>query len=120
MQRSPLEGAARRVLLVEDNTLVAETIEVMLEDFYRITIADSVHKALVMLRAEEHPDVILLDCLLPGGNIPTLLAEADQQRLPVVLISGDPREPSRIDPQRPFLAKPFQRADLLRMLGAVG
>lgn len=108
-----------RLLLVEDDNLVAETIAVMVEDHFDVSLATSVAETTALLAAWDapYPAVILLDCLLPGGNIRTLLAEADAKAIPVVLISGDPRESARIDPNRPFLAKPFQRTDLLRLLG---
>ena len=108
----------RRLLLVEDDRMVRETIILMLEDDYEIHPAVSAGAALAQLRAPDQPaiDVMLLDCLLPDGNLPDVLAEADQRSIPVVLVSGDPRQAEAIDPSRRFLAKPFTQASLLAIL----
>jgi DNA-binding NtrC family response regulator len=113
---SPL--SRRRLLLVEDDQMVRETIALMLEDDYEIHHAVSVGSALVWLRARDSPaiDLMLLDCLLPGGNPNDVLAEADQRSIPVVLISGDPGQAEAMDPGRRFLPKPFTQATLLTIM----
>ena len=75
-----LPTSPRRLLLVEDDRMVLETIMLMLEDDYEIDTAISVRTALDLLRApaSSRIDVILLDCLLPDGNIGDVLAEADR------------------------------------------
>jgi DNA-binding response OmpR family regulator len=107
-----------RIFLVEDDRMVRETITMMLEDDYDIDVAVSVRSALVHLRAPDLPptDVILLDCLLPDGNLADVLAEANLRAIPIVLISGDPAQAEKIDPSRRFLSKPFTVATLLTVL----
>jgi DNA-binding response OmpR family regulator len=117
---------SRHLLLVEDDRMVRETVVLMLENDYEIHIAASAGCALARLRAADQPaiDVMLLDCLLPDGNLHDVLAEADRQSVAVVLVSGDPRQAEAIDPGRSFLAKPFTQATLLAILdsasGAAG
>ena len=108
----------RRLLLVEDDPVVRETIRLMLEDDYEIDLAGSAGTALLRLRAPEPPpiDVLLLDCLLPDARMEDVLAEADRRSVPVVLISGDPRQAEKVDPARRFLPKPFAQTALLEML----
>jgi hypothetical protein len=108
----------RRLLLVEDDQMVRETILLMLEDDYEIHCAVSASAALTHLRATNGLliDVMLLDCLLPDGNLAGVLAEADQRSIPVVLISGDPSQAEAVAPNRPFLPKPFTQATLLDVL----
>jgi CheY-like chemotaxis protein len=108
----------RRLLLVEDNRMVLETIILMLEDDYEIDTAVSVRTALDRLQAPASAtiDVILLDCLLPDGAIGDVLAEADRHSIPVVLSSGDPRQAETMHPPRRFLSKPFSQASLLEAL----
>jgi DNA-binding response OmpR family regulator len=108
----------RRILLVEDDGMVRETITLMLEDDYEIHHAVSVSTALTHLRTPVSVpiDVMLLDCLLPDGNLADVLAEADQRSIPVVLISGDLRQAEKLDPGRRFLPKPFTLATLLAIL----
>ncbi len=110
--------SCRRLLLVEDDEMVRETILMMLEDEYEIDVAVSVRTALDQLRAMEPSaiEVILLDCLLPDGSIAEVLAEADRRSVAVVLISGDPRLADTMVPPRPFLPKPFSLATLLEVL----
>ncbi len=92
----------------------------MLEDHFEAIVVDSVPAALARLAEGAVPTVILLDCLMPGGNPQSLLAEADRLGVPVVLTSGDPRESARIDPARRFLPKPFEQSMLLKVLDADG
>jgi DNA-binding NtrC family response regulator len=109
---------ARRLLLVEDDQMVRETITLMLEDEYEIIHAVSAATALTELGSLGAPsvNVVLLDCLLPKGNVPHILAAADARSVPVVLISGDPNQAQAVDASRPFLQKPFTRATLLSAL----
>jgi CheY-like chemotaxis protein len=113
------DSASRpRLLLVEDDRLVRETIVLMLEDDYEVVHDASVGDALLRLGAPGAPpiDVLLLDCLLPDGNVSVVLTVADQRSIPVVLISGDASMIERLDPGRLFLPKPFSQASLLTVL----
>jgi CheY-like chemotaxis protein len=108
----------RRLLLVEDDGMVRETITLMLEDHYEVVRATTVGSALTRLSTPGAPpiDVMLVDCLLPDGKVSDILAAADQRSIPVVLTSGDPREADALDPARLFLSKPFSHATLLSVL----
>jgi CheY-like chemotaxis protein len=98
--------------------MVRETITLLLEDDYQVGAAVSVRSALALLLAQDAPpfDLILLDCLLPDGRVAELLTEADRRAIPVVLISGDPRQADAVDPSRPFLSKPFSLTALMAAL----
>jgi DNA-binding response OmpR family regulator len=115
MPRSP---RLPRLLMVEDDKMVCETVMLMLENDYKVFATVSVSTALTRLQASDAQtiDVILLDCLLPDGRQGELLAAADQRSIPVVLTSGDPRQADRVDPSRRFLNKPFSMATLLSAL----
>jgi DNA-binding response OmpR family regulator len=110
----------RRLLLVEDDRLVSETICAMLEDHYDVEAQATVATALAALATYPPPSVVLLDCQLPGGGVRSLLADADRRGIPVVLTSGDLRESARIDPLRAFLPKPFHQGALLKVLDGLG
>ena len=58
-------------MLVEDDRMVRETVTLMLEDEYDIIDAVSAATALATLQSGRSlpVDVILLDCLLPNGNM---------------------------------------------------
>lgn len=108
----------RRILLVEDDRMVGETLSLMLDDEYDVILAVSVSSALTRLRMSGAPpiDVMLLDCRLPDGKVSDVLAVADQRAIPVVLTSGDPEQAGKMDPTRRFLPKPFSHATLLSIL----
>jgi DNA-binding NtrC family response regulator len=108
----------RRLLLVEDDQMVRETIILMLEDEYEVLFAVSVSTALTQLEAADAPwvDLVIVDCLLPGGAVRDVLVAADRRSIPVVLISGDPNQAVAVDPTRPFLPKPFSQGILLAVL----
>jgi DNA-binding NtrC family response regulator len=110
--------SSRRLLLVEDDRMVRETMIMMLEDEYEVLDAASVSTALAQLDAAGGLaiDVMVLDCLLPSGRVGDVLAAADRRTIPVVLVSGDPNQAHRVDPTRPFLPKPFSRGVLLAVL----
>jgi CheY-like chemotaxis protein len=97
---------------------VRETLVSMLEEHYDVLQAVSVRSALIQLSGQDAAliELILLDCLLPEGNVAALLAVTNQRAIPVVLISGDPRQGQAVDPNRPFLAKPITQAALLHAL----
>jgi CheY-like chemotaxis protein len=106
----------QRILVVEDDPLVSETILYVLEEHYRVTLASSAYAAASRLRDETF-DLVLLDCILPGGGVSDLIAQAERRGSVVVLTSGDP---GQIEAQgcgrRPFLAKPFSLNRLLEVL----
>jgi DNA-binding NtrC family response regulator len=115
----PVEPDTRRLLLlVEEDPMVRDTIMMMLEDDYDVLDAASAGAALERLRAvyPQPIGMVLLDCLLPAGNVPAVLAAADQLSIPVVLTSGDHTQAQTVDPSRPFLGKPFSRNVLLSLL----
>ncbi len=108
----------RRLLLVEDDEMVRETIILMLEDDYEVLHAGSVSTALMVLEEADAAsiDLMILDCLLPSGRVGDVLVAADRRSIPVVLISGDPNQAQAVDAGRPFLPKPFSQEILLAVL----
>lgn len=103
----------RRILVVEDDLLVAEVIATALDDGYQTTVVSTATEALSALRDGGHA-LMLLDCTLPGGMDPNLIPEADARGVTVVLMSGDPeRVASLSDTPRPSIVKPFSLAVLI-------
>jgi CheY-like chemotaxis protein len=109
----------RRILVVEDDPLVGETILCVLEEQYRVTLASSVCGAAACLRDGEF-DIVLLDCILPGGGVADLIAQAERLGVSVVLTSGDPEQiEAQGSGKWPFLAKPFSMNRLLDLLATI-
>src|SRR5690348_2861284 len=82
-------------LVVEDATLVAEVVTEALEPTYQTTHAETCAAALASLR-KGGIHAILLDCTLPDGVDPALLAEADAAGVAVVVMSGHPDMAERV------------------------
>ena len=117
--RPPAEGALR-VLLVDDDDMVRTALGLQLgRAGYAVTTAADAEAALseVRLRGGDF-DVLLTDVVMPGmtGADLTRHARALRPTLPVVLMSGDPRQVLRgLDVPGPawvFLAKPFSMPEL--------
>ncbi|HYZ21512.1 MAG TPA: ATP-binding protein [Rhodopila sp.] len=83
--------AGKRVMLVDDEELVSETLAFSLEDAgFAVDRAASGAEALAMLRAGVVPDVLLSDFSMPGMDGITLIREALALRpgLPAALLTG--------------------------------
>ncbi len=116
---APLRGL--RVLVVEDEPLVA----LMLEDFVQdlgcrfFQTAGSTPAALEVLETII-PDVVILDLTLAGAEPDFAVADAlVEKRIPFIFSSGHHRDilPARYR-ARPFLAKPFSMVELAKTVSA--
>jgi two-component system, OmpR family, phosphate regulon response regulator PhoB len=64
----------RKILIVDDQLEVRELVQVTLEiGDYQILAAENGQQALDIARAE-HPDIVLLDIMMPGSNVDGLEA----------------------------------------------
>lgn len=111
------------VLVVEDEFGIADLIEAVLEDEgHRVLIAVNGKEGLAML-AQERPDLIFLDYMMPVMNGADLLRGiADDPSLrdvPVVVMSSLPEATvaERCVGYTVFLRKPFKIADVLSLTG---
>ncbi len=97
------------VLLVDDDALVLELIEMCLtEEGHDVTAVSSGAAALAAL-ACGGIDIVVTDSLLGGRGGDAIAKSAQAAGLPVILMSGTPREDSPL----PFLAKPFPAGRLM-------
>ncbi len=113
-------GADRRVLVVEDDADVRTMISIMLTiEGYDVSTAENGREALDLLRRGDHPDLILLDLMMPVMNGWQFRAEQvrdpDLARIPAVVISGGDRivEHSRTLGAADYLRKPIDLDVLL-------
>jgi DNA-binding response OmpR family regulator len=106
----------RRVLVVEDQELLSEVIAEGLAPAFEVMCAATVADGVEWMMAEA-VDVVLLDCVLPGGTMWQIVLEADRQNVPVVLMTGDPVQMREAAAgTRPYIFKPFSLSDLKRVL----
>jgi two-component system, OmpR family, response regulator len=97
LHAGPVSGI--HVLMIEDDPAIAEMYRVQFEhDGYRVTVATTGEVAVAAL-TDDHPDLVLLDLLLPdrsGFEVLASLNEGLPNHPPVVILSNY-GEPSMID-----------------------
>jgi CheY-like chemotaxis protein len=115
----------KTVLVVDDEWVIANTVAAVLSDAgYHVLIAANGRQGLERL-AEERPDIILLDVMMPVLDGPGMLQAMAKypalQDLPVVLMSSLPERTvaTMADGHRAFLPKPFLTPELLGVLERV-
>src|SRR6478609_8124881 len=102
-----------RILVVEDEDLLAAVIADVLGDSHDVICAPSVGDAIDHLLGDDI-DFVLLDCVLPDGPNWQVALEADRQDIPVVFMTGDAeRAEELLGGARPYLLKPFTIAALI-------
>jgi DNA-binding LytR/AlgR family response regulator len=110
-----------RVLIVEDNSLTAEAIAVMLkkQSIEVVEICATGEDAIVMFK-KEAVDLVLMDIVLAGAldGVSTAEALRANRRVPIIYLTDhtDPKFIERAKKTYPvnYLAKPFTEAGLVR------
>ena len=109
-------GAGRTVLIADDETAIASIMSEVLDGAgYQTQTVHSGLEALARI-AQEQPDLLILDFIMPGATGSEIMAEvrARYPRLPVVVISGgEGGETHGTASTNAFLQKPFAPAQLL-------
>jgi len=109
---------ACRVLVVDDDPIVAAGTAAMLEDLgHRAIEAGSAESALEVLSSQSDIDFVITDHAMPGMT-GTELAERIRHHwpsVPVVLASGYPEVPGD-ELGLPRLSKPYRQEELVRLL----
>jgi DNA-binding response OmpR family regulator len=88
-----------RILVVEDQELLAEI---------SLNCAPTMSQMPLSFWLGAAIELVLLDCVLPGGTTWQVVLEADRQTIPVVLMADDSIQMIEVaGGSRPFLLKPF-------------
>ncbi|MES2137576.1 MAG: PAS domain S-box protein [Pseudomonadota bacterium] len=115
-------SALGRVLIVEDDTLVAELAAGMLSELgFECTIAHSASEALERLAGGEKPKVVFSDIVMPGGISGIELARKVRDRfpeLPILLTTGYSEQVAGSH-GFPVLQKPYEMDALANALGTL-
>jgi DNA-binding NtrC family response regulator len=104
---------APRVLVVDDEPGVRESLRMVLSGTCDVVLAGSVEEGLARLRAEP-PDLVLLDLVMPGHSGFELLAElaAAPQAPPVVVLTGTHTVSTAVEAMKQgaadYVTKPFE------------
>jgi two-component system response regulator PrrA len=105
------------VVIVDDDPHLLETLEVLLAaEGYAVECYSDPFEALARLRQGRAPDLVLIDCIMPGltgGELCEALVESGIE-VPVVLMTALADPSFAVHPERAsVLNKPFMIDDLL-------
>jgi two-component system response regulator ResD len=123
----PMTDSRRgRVLVVDDEPTIAEIVSRYLERAgYETRVAADGHAALAHA-STWHPDLVVLDLMLPGLDgleVMRLLREGGGPRVGVILLTAKGEQSDRIDGLRlgadDYVVKPFSPAELVARVDAV-
>ena len=123
----PLTKAARRILIVDDETAIADTLALIFQlQRYEVRVAYTAERAVEMI-AEWVPELAVLDVMLPemNGIELALVIKANHPRCHVLLFSGHANtgmlleEAGRKGYQFEILAKPVQLELILERASAL-
>lgn len=119
----------KKILIVDDQLEVRELVQVTLEiGDYQILTAENGREA-VEIAQREHPDIILLDIMMPGSDIDGLEAcrrlksDADTNNITIVMLSAkgqeDDIEIGRAAGADDYFTKPFSPIALIEKVEEV-
>ena len=115
-------AAGRLVLLVDDDAEVRKVVRLLLiDEGYAVLEAENGTEAADILEHVQDVAILLSDVVMPGGMDGYALARLARQTRPeleIILMSGYGAGGDVGIPGVPLLAKPFSRADLMRLLEA--
>lgn len=114
------DGAAKTILIVDDDPDIVLALEVMLQDAgYQVASTSNGDTLRDLARQGELPDLILLDMLLSGRDgreiASQLKGEEATKHIPILMLSAHPaagREAIAAGADG-FVAKPFEMDELL-------
>ena len=119
-----LEKVQRRILLVDDEEIIIKTVSARLEAAgYEMMVAMDGKEGLEKA-CSQHPDLILLDLILPGLDgyhiCKSLKSDTRYQKIPVILLTaraGEKDEKLGLDVGADrYIRKPFQTQGLLEAI----
>ncbi|MBS1304093.1 response regulator [Loktanella sp. SALINAS62] len=115
----PQALAGRRMLIVEDEAILAMDLEMIFEDqgCEVLDPAFSVKRALALIETER-PDGATLDMNLNGESSAPVAAALRERNIPFILLSGntDQDEHDSAFRDAPFVKKPVETGELLRTI----
>lgn len=116
-------GAAARILIVEDESSLADSIRYNLErEGYAVFVASDGRRAL-HLATTEAPDLVLLDLMLPEmSGLDVCRAIRSTSTVPIIILTAKDAEVDRVAGLElgadDYVTKPFSMRELLARVGA--
>jgi CheY-like chemotaxis protein len=120
-ERSGLRTPRLRVLLVEDEIMVALLLEEMLAELGHTVVGPVARLQRALEMAQREPlDVAILDVNINGCEVYPVAEALAAREIPFVFVTGYGRGVLRAPYcDRPTLQKPFRRADLRELFAEV-
>lgn len=119
-----MSGTARRILVVDDDPMVATTIQrVLRPEGYEVDVAHGGPEALDRVKARR-PDVVVLDVMMPGmDGLEVCRRLRTDHELPILLLTARGGTTDRVlgldTGADDYLVKPFAYAELLARVRAL-
>ncbi|MEG0598014.1 MAG: response regulator transcription factor, partial [Oscillospiraceae bacterium] len=115
---------ARKVLIVEDDSNIAELLHLYLEkEGFQTVVANDGGKGVELFRSE-HPDLVLLDIMLPvmdGWSVCKKIREND--KTPVIMLTAKGEMTDKVAGLEmgadDYIVKPFEMKEVLARIHAV-
>ncbi len=109
------------ILIVDDEPAILASMSKILAPFYRVRAANSGARALTVANTDPHPDLILLDVLMPGMDGYSVLSQLKENPttgdIPVIFVSAmeanEDEEKGLALGAVDYITKPFKLAILL-------
>lgn len=117
------EATKGRILLIEDEALIAEFVATELRfEGYEVRIESDGMRGLIAARQDE-PDLVLLDRMLPGADGVEVCRRLRQtSEVPIVMLTARSEVPEKVEGleagANDYLAKPFAIEELLARVAA--
>lgn len=115
------------ILIVDDSRTIVRALQLILERAGYITYSAIDGIQAISLARRQRPDAILMDVVMPVMNgfeaTRVLVNDPQTASIPVIMMSGTEQVSDRVWGTRlgakGFIAKPFEKDDLLAKLGSV-
>jgi two-component system response regulator RegX3 len=115
---------APRILVVEDEEALADTVRYNLErEGYRVTVEGDGQKGLARAM-EEGPDLIILDLMLPGmSGLDVCRAIRSESQVPIIMVTAKDSEADKVSGLElgadDYVTKPFSMRELISRVRAI-
>ena len=115
-----------RVLLADDHLIVAEGLKRLLEPEFELVGVVEDGFALLEVAAEEKPDLIILDVMMPGMDgfevLDKLRENDDTATIPVIMLTTKDQETDKVwgirQGAKDYIVKPVKEDDLINRVNA--
>lgn len=124
---APAPAKEAAILIVDDSRTIVRALQLILERAGYLTYSAADGVQAISLARRQRPDAILMDVVMPVMNgfeaTRALVNDPQTAAIPVIMMSGTEQVSDRVWGTRlgakGFIAKPFEKDDLLAKLGNV-